>query len=156
MVWRFGASVLTLFKFMQIRYGAQMVLNGEIEIKVVFTVFLSISEASFAVGGAVPQLSLLAVAKGAAAAVYQVSVLNRTYLQRPRPAFYPLDNHIIQVIDRTPEIDSYSRDGFVPAPNQVKGRVVLENVFFNYPSRPDVQVCQLQHDDGTVVFCCRY
>jgi ATP-binding cassette, subfamily B (MDR/TAP), member 1 len=41
-------------------------------------------------------------------------------------------------IDRVPPIDSASEDGLKPS--QVTGEITLENVEFNYPARPDVQV----------------
>jgi len=41
-------------------------------------------------------------------------------------------------IDRVPSIDSASEEGVKP--NKVIGEITFENVDFNYPSRPDVQV----------------
>ncbi|KAK6059987.1 hypothetical protein COOONC_02360 [Cooperia oncophora] len=46
---------------------------------------------------------------------------------------------IYQTIDRVPKIDAYSQAG--QKLDQVKGRVVFENVHFRYPSRKDVKVC---------------
>ena len=41
-------------------------------------------------------------------------------------------------IDRVPPIDIENEDGLKP--DNVEGRIDFENVYFNYPSRPDVQV----------------
>lgn len=37
-----------------------------------------------------------------------------------------------------PQIDSYSETGYKP--DHIKGNLELKNVYFNYPSRPDVEV----------------
>lgn len=76
-------------------------------------VFFAILNGSFAIGFSAPQFSLLATARGAAAAVYAV-------------------------IDRQPPIDAYSEEGIHAT--TVDGRVQLKNIVFNYPSRPDVPV----------------
>ena len=45
---------------------------------------------------------------------------------------------VFATIDRVPSIDSASEEG--AKPSKVTGEIVLENVDFNYPARPDVQV----------------
>lgn len=45
---------------------------------------------------------------------------------------------IFEIIDRVPDIDSMSNEGFKP--EQVKGEITFKNVEFTYPSRTDVQV----------------
>ena len=45
---------------------------------------------------------------------------------------------LYETIDRIPEIDSGSTEGLKP--EKVLGKIVLEDVKFSYPSRPDVQV----------------
>ena len=47
---------------------------------------------------------------------------------------------IFEIIDRVPEIDSMSPEGFKP--EHVKGEITFRNVEFTYPSRTDVQVCR--------------
>lgn len=37
-----------------------------------------------------------------------------------------------------PKIDSFSESGYKP--EKITGNLEFENVFFNYPSRPDVKV----------------
>lgn len=46
---------------------------------------------------------------------------------------------IFNVIDRIPPIDSLSNEG--RKLDKVNGAITFENVVFNYPSRPDVEVC---------------
>ena len=45
---------------------------------------------------------------------------------------------LFATVDRVPFIDSASEDGVKP--NKVIGEITFENVDFNYPSRPDVEV----------------
>ena len=45
---------------------------------------------------------------------------------------------IFNIIDRQPNIDSFSEKGYKPS--NVKGNIDLKNVFFNYPSRKDVDI----------------
>lgn len=37
-----------------------------------------------------------------------------------------------------PQIDSYSETGYKP--DFIKGNLEFQNVYFNYPSRPDIEV----------------
>lgn len=37
-----------------------------------------------------------------------------------------------------PQIDSYSETGYKP--DHIKGNLEFQNVYFNYPSRPDIEV----------------
>ena len=68
-----------------------------------------------ALGQAVPSITALATASGAAVNVFQT-------------------------IDRTPLIDTLSDEGLKPA--SVEGNIVFENVHFRYQTRPDVPVLQ--------------
>ncbi|KAI1242690.1 hypothetical protein IHE44_0000229 [Lamprotornis superbus] len=45
---------------------------------------------------------------------------------------------IFNIIDNEPQIDSYSEAGYKP--DHIKGNVEFTNVYFNYPSRPDVEI----------------
>ncbi|KAH9101252.1 hypothetical protein LEN26_015804 [Aphanomyces euteiches] len=62
---------------------------------------------------------------------------------------------IFSIVDREPPVDSSSNDGLKP--DRVSGRIEFNDVFFSYPSRPDVKV--LRHYDltiepgQTVAFC---
>lgn len=68
---------------------------------------------AFSLGNALPFVNAVAAAVGAAGAVFDI-------------------------VDRVPDIDSYSGDG--KRPERVVGRVRFENVGFRYPARPDVPV----------------
>lgn len=47
-------------------------------------------------------------------------------------------NALYGIIDRIPEIDSYSKNGIKP--KHIAGRIEIRNVEFTYPSRPGVKV----------------
>lgn len=47
---------------------------------------------------------------------------------------------IFQIIENKPLIDPLSNIGDIPA--TCNGNISFQNVFFNYPSRPDVKVLQ--------------
>lgn len=81
--------------------------------KSLLTVFFSILIGGFQIGQAAPYFESLAIAQSAAGTIYRI-------------------------IERVPEIDSSSDQGLVP--NKIKGNISLKNVFFNYPSRPDVTI----------------
>ncbi|KAL1777500.1 multidrug resistance protein 1 isoform X1 [Sigmodon hispidus] len=49
-------------------------------------------------------------------------------------------SHIIMIIEKAPEIDSYSTEGLKP--NVLEGNVKFNEVMFNYPTRPDIPVLQ--------------
>lgn len=77
-------------------------------------VFLSVMAGAFSVGNALPFINCVSAAIGAASAIFTV-------------------------IDRIPEIDSYSNRGFKP--HSVNGCIELKNLSFKYPARPKVEVC---------------
>ena len=54
-----------------------------------------------------------------------------------KTALYP----IMQVISRTPEIDALSDTG-LKLEGKITGRIVLDEVHFAYPSRPDTLICK--------------
>ncbi|XP_028631884.1 multidrug resistance protein 1B isoform X2 [Grammomys surdaster] len=47
-------------------------------------------------------------------------------------------SHIIRIIEKTPEIDSYSPEGLKPS--VLEGNVKFNGVMFNYPTRPNIPV----------------
>ncbi|XP_038962980.1 ATP-dependent translocase ABCB1 isoform X1 [Rattus norvegicus] len=49
-------------------------------------------------------------------------------------------SHIIRIIEKIPEIDSYSTEGLKP--NWLEGNVKFNGVMFNYPTRPNIPVLQ--------------
>lgn len=49
-------------------------------------------------------------------------------------------SHIIRIIEKIPEIDSYSAEGLKP--NWLEGNVKFNGVMFNYPTRPNIPVLQ--------------
>ncbi|CAO2617604.1 ATP-dependent translocase ABCB1 [Lemmus lemmus] len=49
-------------------------------------------------------------------------------------------SHIIMIIEKVPEIDSYSTEGLKPS--TLEGNVKFNDVMFNYPTRPDIPVLQ--------------
>jgi ATP-binding cassette subfamily B (MDR/TAP) protein 1 len=76
-------------------------------------VVIAILIGAFSLGMAAPEIQAVAHGRAAAAKLYAT-------------------------IDRVPTIDSASPDGLKP--ERCDGRVTLENVKFNYPSRPDVPI----------------
>ncbi|KAL6034359.1 hypothetical protein STEG23_030527, partial [Scotinomys teguina] len=49
-------------------------------------------------------------------------------------------SHVIMIIEKVPEIDSYSPEGLKP--NMLEGNVKFNEIKFNYPTRPDIPVLQ--------------
>nr|XP_034375050.1 ATP-dependent translocase ABCB1 isoform X3 [Arvicanthis niloticus] len=49
-------------------------------------------------------------------------------------------SHIIRIIEKVPEIDSYSTEGLKP--DRLDGNVKFNGVMFNYPTRPNIPVLQ--------------
>ncbi|XP_036036694.1 multidrug resistance protein 2-like isoform X1 [Onychomys torridus] len=49
-------------------------------------------------------------------------------------------SHVIMIMEKLPEIDSYSPEGLKP--NTLEGNVKFNEVKFNYPTRPDIPVLQ--------------
>lgn len=70
---------------------------------------------SMALGQAGQQFAVIGTAQGAAAA-------------------------ILDLIDRVPEIDSYSTEG--ERPRDIKGHIVMKDVRFSYPTRPEIPILQ--------------
>ncbi|XP_059113266.1 multidrug resistance protein 2 isoform X5 [Peromyscus eremicus] len=49
-------------------------------------------------------------------------------------------SHVIMIMEKVPEIDSYSTEGLKPS--TLEGNVKFNEVKFNYPTRPDIPVLQ--------------
>lgn len=77
-------------------------------------VFFSVLMGAFNIGQSASYFEAFATGKGAAATIFQI-------------------------IDRIPEIDSYSESGKV-LKGRAQGKIQFKDVDFCYPSRPDIQV----------------
>ncbi|PAV82879.1 hypothetical protein WR25_21147 [Diploscapter pachys] len=111
----FGCMSLAQFSSFALAFyiGINWVYDGSLYSGTMITTFFAVMMGSVALGLAGPQFAVLGVAQGAATSVYEV-------------------------IDRDPEIDSMSPEG--KRGDRIRGDIVFEDVHFNYPSRPDVQV----------------
>ncbi|CAO3565927.1 unnamed protein product [Mortierella alpina] len=94
-------------------YGANRVSAGEMTSEQVLNVFLGMIIGAFALGNIGPNLSAFANARGAA-------------------------YNIFKTIDRIPTIDSANPGG--AKPSNIQGHIVVRDVDFHYPSRPDVPI----------------
>ncbi|KAH7697576.1 multi-drug resistance protein 1, partial [Aphelenchoides avenae] len=93
--------------------GTDYVADGTMNASNILTAFFSVVMGSMALGQAGQQFAVIGTAQGAAAA-------------------------ILDIIDRVPDIDSYSTEG--ERPRDVKGHIVLKDVHFTYPTRADIPV----------------
>ncbi|CCA75810.1 probable Leptomycin B resistance protein pmd1 [Serendipita indica DSM 11827] len=96
-------------------FGTTLLLRGEVDVGVIVNVFLAILIGSFSLAMLAPELTAISNARGAASKLFAT-------------------------IDRVPPIDSASPDGLKPHRDSIKGEIVVEDVRFNYPSRPDVPI----------------
>ncbi|XP_076306500.1 ATP-dependent translocase ABCB1-like isoform X1 [Tachypleus tridentatus] len=94
-------------------YGSVLILNGSMDPGSVFTVFFAVLIGSFSLGNAVPHLTAIATAKGAAGVIFNI-------------------------VDNKPKIDPYSDKGIFP--QHMTPNIELRKVNFNYPCRKTVQV----------------
>ncbi|EJU03194.1 multidrug resistance protein 1 [Dacryopinax primogenitus] len=94
-------------------YGTTLVLFGIGNVGIVVNVLLAIMIGSFSLAQMAPEMQAVSNARGAAAKLFAT-------------------------IDRVPTIDSASTEG--KKLDNVEGRISLEHVSFNYPSRPEVRV----------------
>ncbi|THH23041.1 hypothetical protein EUX98_g8136 [Antrodiella citrinella] len=94
-------------------FGTTLINRNEANAGIVINVFLAILIGSFSLALMAPEIQAITNARGAAAKLYET-------------------------IDRVPTIDSLSDDGLKP--ETCVGEISLENVVFNYPSRPDVPI----------------
>ncbi|XP_006138405.2 ATP-binding cassette sub-family B member 5 isoform X1 [Pelodiscus sinensis] len=110
-------------------YGTTLILdeNTDYTIGTVLAVFFSVTFSSYCLGTAAPHFETFSIARGAAFKVFKI-------------------------IDQKPTINSFSSDGH--RLDHIKGTLEFNNVQFNYPSRPDVQVLKgltLKIDCGQTV-----
>ncbi|CAK4515762.1 unnamed protein product [Aphanomyces euteiches] len=111
-------------------YGARLLDDGSILFKQLMNTLMVIMMAAQSVGQSASIFGERDIAKKSAAKIFSI-------------------------VDRKPLIDSATDEGVKP--NGIQGRIEFKDIFFNYPSRPDVKV--LQHYDltiepgQTVAFC---
>ncbi|CAK4071335.1 unnamed protein product [Aphanomyces euteiches] len=111
-------------------YGARLMNDGSITFKELMNTLMAIMMASQGVGQTAGFMGDTDAAKKSASKIFSI-------------------------VDRQPPVDSSSTDGLKP--ESVTGRIEFNDVFFHYPSRPDVKV--LKHYDltiepgQTVAFC---
>ncbi|KAH8825379.1 multidrug resistance protein 1 [Flagelloscypha sp. PMI_526] len=94
-------------------FGTTLINSGHATPGQVVNVFFAILIGSFSLALLAPEMQAITHARGAAAKLFST-------------------------IDRVPDIDSASPDG--DKPDSVQGEISLENIKFNYPSRPTVPV----------------
>ncbi|KAE9553369.1 hypothetical protein FO519_003432 [Halicephalobus sp. NKZ332] len=112
----YGAAHITMYVSYAVAFffGSRLVIwDPSFDRGSVFTVFFSVMTGSTALGGALPHLTSIAMAKGAA----------RT---------------VLSVINNDPRIDPYSQDGMVLS--KVKGSIEVNDVHFRYPLRKDAKI----------------
>uniref|UniRef100_A0A672U6X4 ATP binding cassette subfamily B member 1 n=1 Tax=Strigops habroptila TaxID=2489341 RepID=A0A672U6X4_STRHB len=110
-----GAAFLLIYASYALAfwYGTTLVLSDDYTIGKVLTVFFSVLIGAFSIGQTAPSIEAFASARGAAYAIFNI-------------------------IDSEPQIDSYSEAGYKP--DHIQGNLEFQNVYFNYPSRPDVEI----------------
>ncbi|XP_062350659.1 ATP-dependent translocase ABCB1 [Cinclus cinclus] len=110
-----GAAFLLIYASYALAfwYGTTLILNDDYTIGKVLTVFFSVLIGAFSIGQTAPSIEAFASARGAAYTIFNI-------------------------IDNEPQIDSYSEAGYKP--DHIKGNLEFKNVYFNYPSRPDVEI----------------
>ncbi|CAG9532752.1 unnamed protein product [Cercopithifilaria johnstoni] len=94
-------------------YGTNLVIDGEITPGIMFVAFWAVMIGAIRLGYAIPQLGVFTAAKLAAGEVFQI-------------------------IDRKPEINCISQHGLTPS--HVDGRIEFRNIYFHYPTRPNVKI----------------
>nr|XP_021407324.1 ATP-dependent translocase ABCB1 isoform X1 [Lonchura striata domestica] len=124
-----GAAFLLIYASYALAfwYGTTLILTDDYTIGKVLTVFFSVLIGAFSIGQTAPSIEAFASARGAAYTIFNI-------------------------IDNEPQIDSYSETGYKP--DHIKGNLELKNVYFNYPSRPDVEILKglnLKIDSGQTV-----
>uniref|UniRef100_A0A8C3KQV7 ATP binding cassette subfamily B member 1 n=1 Tax=Calidris pygmaea TaxID=425635 RepID=A0A8C3KQV7_9CHAR len=110
-----GAAFLLIYASYALAfwYGTTLIIADDYTIGNVLTVFFSVLIGAFSIGQTAPSIEAFASARGAAYAIFNI-------------------------IDNEPQIDSYSETGYKP--DHIKGNLEFQNVYFNYPSRPDIEI----------------
>ncbi|GBN19924.1 Multidrug resistance protein 1B, partial [Araneus ventricosus] len=111
-------------------YGTELVLADKITPGDVFSILFAVMLGASSLGYAMPQLALVATAKGAATSIFDI-------------------------IKAVPCIDPYSKDG--TQPESFSTNIEFRNVHFSYPSRKSVEVLKeftlLIKEGQTVALC---
>ncbi|RWS15751.1 ABC transporter: subfamily ABCB/MDR-like protein [Dinothrombium tinctorium] len=94
-------------------FGVKLIVEEDYELSHLTIVFFNVLVGSLYIGQASPYIEAINVGRAAAIKVFET-------------------------IERKPKIDSYSITGKVL--NELKGKIAFRNVFFNYPSRPNVKI----------------
>uniref|UniRef100_A0A670ZUG0 ATP binding cassette subfamily B member 4 n=1 Tax=Pseudonaja textilis TaxID=8673 RepID=A0A670ZUG0_PSETE len=108
-------------------YGTTLVIEENYSIGGILTVFFSVLIGAFSIGQVSPNLEAFATGRGAAYVIFKI-------------------------IDNEPQIDIYSESGYKP--DKITGNLSFQNVYFNYPARPDVKVLKglnLQINNGQTI-----
>ncbi|KAL7976562.1 hypothetical protein Chor_008511 [Crotalus horridus] len=108
-------------------YGTTLIIEENYSIGGVLTVFFAVIIGAFSIGQVSPNLQAFASARGAAYAIFKI-------------------------IDNEPQIDIYSESGYKP--DKITGNLSFQNVYFNYPARPDVKILNglnLQINSGQTI-----
>ncbi|KAK9711625.1 hypothetical protein K7432_007714 [Basidiobolus ranarum] len=95
-------------------YGGKLIIKKELNAGQVMSVFFAVLIGAFSLGNIAPNLQAFSFAQGAAAKLYEA-------------------------IYRVPTIDSASDQGIKPT-SVTQGSIEAHNLFFHYPSRPDVPI----------------
>ncbi|KAI9355029.1 P-loop containing nucleoside triphosphate hydrolase protein [Zopfochytrium polystomum] len=116
-----GTGLSFLFLFIYLTYslafyfGSILLNEGAADSGTVTNVIFSVLIGAFSLGQIAPELQALAYGVGAGAKIFAT-------------------------IDRSPPIDALSTKGAKLAEGQISGEIILRDVEFTYPSRPDVKV----------------
>ncbi|CAH2282580.1 ATP-binding cassette sub-family B member 5-like isoform X1 [Pelobates cultripes] len=111
----FSQSFIFFTYAVSFRFGAYLIQIGRMNTEELFLVFTILTYGAIAVGQTLSFAPDYAKAKSAA-------------------------SHLFDLFRREPTIDSYSHQG--QKPEEFKGHLEFCQIFFNYPSRPDVPVLQ--------------
>jgi ATP-binding cassette subfamily B (MDR/TAP) protein 1 len=134
---------MTLFIF---RYGAILVAHDVrnncsencVTGGTVLTVFFCVIMGSIAIG------QVLCRTECDACVFRYLIIIPQCQLAPPFNAFISARvaaTQLYEVIERTPAIDGLSTEGLIPSA-RATGNIVADNVYFSYPTRPDIVVCE--------------
>ena len=127
-----------------------MVIDCELSAGDIVTVLLSVLLGSFSLGNALPELETFATALGSATVVFEViDRVTRLRLFVMRSPLFMFD-----VLPQEPKIDWSAEGG--ETPDHLEGNIKFSDVVFNYPARPEVQVCRLSCNGLVIQFSTAY